>query len=57
MSLRSLFDIDARGSSVSREVRGAFATILTMSYILVVNADILAGARISKRRFPPSSPS
>ncbi len=42
--LRRFFEIDARGSTVGREVRGGFATFLTMSYILVANPAILAGA-------------
>ncbi|MEK7865743.1 MAG: NCS2 family permease [Planctomycetota bacterium] len=42
--IRRFFEIDARGSTVGREVRGGFATFLTMSYILVANPAILARA-------------
>lgn len=38
------FDLSGRGSTPARELRGGFATFLTMSYILVANADILAAA-------------
>jgi AGZA family xanthine/uracil permease-like MFS transporter len=40
------FDLDARGSTVARELRGAVATFLTMAYILVANPAILAGAGV-----------
>lgn len=43
-SFRRFFEIDSRGSTVGREVRGAVATFLTMSYILVANPAILSGA-------------
>ncbi len=42
--IRRFFEIDARGSTIGREVRGGVATFLTMSYILVANPAILAGA-------------
>jgi AGZA family xanthine/uracil permease-like MFS transporter len=35
------FEISARGSNVSREVRGGFATFFTMAYIVVLNPLIL----------------
>ncbi|MCU7724204.1 NCS2 family permease [Actinoplanes sp. KI2] len=39
------FEISARGSHLSREVRGGFATFFTMAYIVVLNPLILgAGA-------------
>jgi AGZA family xanthine/uracil permease-like MFS transporter len=38
------FDISARGSTVSREVRGGLATFFTMAYIVVLNPLILGGA-------------
>lgn len=38
------FQIRERGSTVSRELRGAVATYLTMAYILFVNPDILVKA-------------
>src|SRR2546421_2480947 len=43
-SLERLFHLRARGSTVSRELRGAIATFLTMAYILFVNPDILTKA-------------
>jgi adenine/guanine/hypoxanthine permease len=36
------FEISARGSTMSREVRGGFATFFTMAYIVVLNPLILA---------------
>ena len=44
--LRRFFEIDARGSTVGREARGAAATFLTMAYILFVNPVILKGAGV-----------
>jgi AGZA family xanthine/uracil permease-like MFS transporter len=40
----SRFELEKRGSTVGRELRGAVATFLTMAYILFVNPGILAGA-------------
>src|SRR4051794_11042645 len=40
----SRFQLEQRGSTVGRELRGAVATFLTMAYILFVNPGILAGA-------------
>ncbi|MBI1314083.1 NCS2 family permease [bacterium] len=45
-ALDRLFQIRQRGSSVATEVRGGFATFLTMAYILVVNPAILSDAGI-----------
>src|SRR5881394_1527649 len=39
------FHLRSRGSTVSRELRGAFATFLTMTYILFVNPSILINAK------------
>lgn len=44
--LNRLFDLQARQSTVVQELRGAFATFLTMSYILFLNPQILAGAGV-----------
>ncbi|HEY1174915.1 MAG TPA: NCS2 family permease [Phytomonospora sp.] len=38
------FEISARGSNITRELRGGLATFFTMAYILVLNPIILAGA-------------
>src|SRR3954454_14697665 len=35
------FEISARGSNMSREIRGGFATFFTMAYIVVLNPLIL----------------
>ncbi|MHA7240999.1 NCS2 family permease [Arthrobacter sp. TMS1-12-1] len=43
-ALDRYFHITQRGSSVSREVRGGLATFFAMSYIVVLNPLILAGA-------------
>src|SRR6185295_18828656 len=40
------FDLEGRGSTFGRELRGAFATFLTMSYILFANPNILGGAKV-----------
>jgi adenine/guanine/hypoxanthine permease len=37
------FEISARGSTLSREIRGGVATFFTMAYIVVLNPLILAG--------------
>src|SRR3954466_5893514 len=49
--LNRYFELDARGSTVGREVRGAVATYLTMAYILLVNPSILRAAGVP---FPSS---
>ena len=41
-TLESLFHLRERKTTIAREVRGGFATFLTMAYILFVNAKILA---------------
>lgn len=45
--LDKLFDLKSRGTTVSTELRGAVATFLTMSYILVANPSILKAAGIN----------
>jgi AGZA family xanthine/uracil permease-like MFS transporter len=40
------FELDARGTTVAREVRGGLTTFLTMAYILFANPSILAAAGI-----------
>jgi AGZA family xanthine/uracil permease-like MFS transporter len=40
-ALDSFFQISQRGSSLSREVRGGFATFFTMAYIVVLNPLII----------------
>jgi adenine/guanine/hypoxanthine permease len=40
----SFFELQARGTTVAREVRGGTATFLTMAYILFANPAILAAA-------------
>ena len=42
--LERLFHLAARGTTPAREVRGALATFLTMSYILFANPAILSAA-------------
>src|SRR5215468_5755725 len=37
------FEITARGSTLSREIRGGLATFCTMAYIVVLNPLILGG--------------
>ncbi|MFJ8080345.1 NCS2 family permease [Streptomyces sp. NPDC096205] len=39
------FRISERGSTISREIRGGFATFFTMAYILVLNPIILGSAK------------
>jgi adenine/guanine/hypoxanthine permease len=45
-ALESLFHLQARGSTLAREVRGGLATFLTMAYILFANPSILSSAGI-----------
>jgi len=40
------FDVQARGSTLAREIRGGITTFLTMAYILFANPSILAAAGI-----------
>jgi len=42
------FDLSTRGTTLLRELRGAAATFLTMSYILFANASILGAAGMPK---------
>src|SRR5918995_1142518 len=44
--LKRLFSLEARGTTVAREVRGGLATFLTMAYILVANPAILAAGGV-----------
>jgi len=44
--LSRFFELEARGTTVAREVRGAAATFLTMAYILFANPSILAAAGV-----------
>jgi AGZA family xanthine/uracil permease-like MFS transporter len=41
-----LFDLQERGTTVAREVRGGITTFLTMAYILFANPSILAAAGV-----------
>jgi AGZA family xanthine/uracil permease-like MFS transporter len=41
-----IFDLEARGTTVATELRGAAATFLTMAYILVANPTILGAAGV-----------
>lgn len=43
-ALDRYFKITERGSNISREIRGGFATFFAMSYIVVLNPLILSGA-------------
>lgn len=49
------FEISARRSSVSREVRGGLTTFFTMAYIVVLNPIILSGVDISGNELPFAS--
>ncbi|MGW0915663.1 NCS2 family permease [Streptomyces sp. NPDC002784] len=44
-SVDRFFKISERGSTLSREIRGGFATFFTMAYILVLNPIILGSAK------------
>ncbi len=46
-AMDSYFQVTARGSTYSREIRGGLATFFAMSYIVVLNPLILAGADAS----------
>ena len=50
------FEITARGSTLSREVRGGLATFFTMAYIVVLNPLILGGAVDGDGKKPGRSP-
>jgi len=43
--LKDYFLIDERGSTIETEIRAGIVTFLTMSYILLVNPQILAQVR------------
>jgi hypothetical protein len=40
----SYFKVSARGSTISNEIKSGVVTFLTMSYILLVNPQILGAA-------------
>jgi AGZA family xanthine/uracil permease-like MFS transporter len=44
--MSDFFELEARKTTVGREVRGAVATFLTMAYILFANPSILAAAGV-----------
>src|ERR687897_866356 len=44
--LTRYFELDVRGTTIGREIRGGFATFLTMAYILFANPRILAAAGV-----------
>jgi AGZA family xanthine/uracil permease-like MFS transporter len=44
--LANFFELDRRGTTVARELRGGVATFLTMAYILFANPGILAAAGV-----------
>jgi adenine/guanine/hypoxanthine permease len=46
------FEISARRSTLSRELRGGLTTFFTMAYIVVLNPIILSGADISGTTLP-----
>lgn len=45
-TVERIFGLPARGTTAGRELRGGVATFLTMSYIVVANPSILAGAGV-----------
>src|SRR5687767_11252960 len=44
--MQKYFELKARGTTVGTELRGAFATFLTMAYIIFANPAILSAAGI-----------
>ena len=44
-SFDRFFEITARGSSLSAEIRGGVVTFIAMAYIVVLNPTILAGPK------------
>src|SRR6516225_9627274 len=46
--LNTYFELEARGTTAKRELRGAITTFLTMAYILFANPDILGAAGVPK---------
>ena len=49
------FEVSARRSTVSRELRGGLTTFFTMAYIVVLNPIILSGADINGNKLPFTS--
>ena len=49
------FEITARRSTVTREVRGGLTTFFTMAYIVVLNPIILSGADVTGASLPFAS--
>ena len=49
------FEVSARRSTVSRELRGGLTTFFTMAYIVVLNPIILSGADVSGNSLPFAS--
>jgi AGZA family xanthine/uracil permease-like MFS transporter len=49
------FEVSARRSTVSRELRGGLTTFFTMAYIVVLNPIILSGADINGTTLPFAS--
>jgi len=47
-NMADYFQLNERGSTITREFRGAIATFLTMAYILFVNPDILTGGGVPR---------
>jgi adenine/guanine/hypoxanthine permease len=50
--LDRFFEVSARRSTVSREVRGGLTTFFTMAYIVVLNPIILSGADVDGTTLP-----
>ncbi|HXE80628.1 MAG TPA: NCS2 family permease [Vicinamibacterales bacterium] len=44
--IQRFFELDARGTTVAREIRGGVATFITMAYILLANPAILAAGGV-----------
>jgi AGZA family xanthine/uracil permease-like MFS transporter len=49
------FEVSARRSTVTRELRGGLTTFFTMAYIVVLNPIILSGADVSGNTLPFAS--
>ncbi len=47
-AIARFFELSARKTTVTRELRGAIATFLTMAYILAVNPEILSHAGLNR---------
>ena len=50
--LDRFFEVSARRSTISREVRGGLTTFFTMAYIVVLNPIILSGADVDGTTLP-----